>query len=74
MRERPQWVALLDVKAMWASLAIVAMWLAVLFDGVFGPDIVNNGGGAGSSVPSAIVVAFFAFLGTASVARHGFGR
>jgi len=48
---------------------------AVLFDAVFGPNIVNNSaGGDSSSVPSAVVVAIFAFLGTWVVARYGFRR
>ena len=58
---------------MWATLAIVVMWLAVLFSAVFGPNIVNtSAGGDTSSVPSAIVVALFAFLATWVVARYGF--
>lgn len=57
---------------MWASLAIAVMWLAVVFTAIWGPDIVNTTvGGTSSSVPSAIVVAFF---GTWVVARHGFRR
>jgi hypothetical protein len=60
---------------MWATSAIVVMWLAVLFDGVFGGDIVSNNAGTNvTTVPSAIVVGFFAFLGTAAVAKYGFGR
>ncbi len=60
---------------MWASLAIVAMWLAVLFDAVFGPNIVADGttwGRGTTIIPSSIIVAFFAFLGTRVVAKHGF--
>jgi hypothetical protein len=45
----------------------------VLFTAIFGKDILNSTvGGTSSSVPSAIVVAFFAFFGTWVVARHGF--
>jgi uncharacterized membrane protein (DUF485 family) len=63
------------VPEMWASLAIAVMWLAVVFTAVWGPDIVNTTiGGTTSSVPSAVVVAFFAFFGTWVVARHGFRR
>jgi uncharacterized membrane protein (DUF485 family) len=44
----------------------------VLFDALFGPNIVNSrAGGDTSSVPSAIVVAFFAFLATWVVAGYG---
>jgi hypothetical protein len=65
----------LSVTEMWASLAIVSMWLAVLFDAVFGPNIVSNTpGGESTSVPSAVVVALFASLGTWAVARYGFGQ
>jgi hypothetical protein len=47
---------------MWASLAIAVMWLAVLFDALFGPDIVSNGVTSATRVPSAIIVALFAYL------------
>jgi uncharacterized membrane protein (DUF485 family) len=58
---------------MWASLAIIVIWLSVLFDAVFGPDIVNtSAGGDSSTVPSAVAVALFAFLATWVVARYGF--
>jgi hypothetical protein len=60
----------------WPSLAIGVVWLAVLFDALFGPDIVtSNGAGTNtSSTPSAVVVAFFAFLTSWVVARYGFRR
>jgi len=60
------------VRELWASLAISVIWLAVLFDALFGPNIVNTSAGGGmSSVPSAVVVALFAFLATWPVARYG---
>ena len=63
----------LVVRDTWASLAIVVMWLSVLFDAIFGPDIVNTtAGGDHSSVPSAVVLALFAFLATWVVAKYGF--
>jgi len=64
------------VREMWASLAIISMWLAVLFDALFGPDYVssNAAGTNTTSIPSAIVVALFAYLGTGVVARYGFER
>lgn len=57
-----------------AAVAIGLMWLAVLFDALFGPDIVtSNGAGTNtSSVPSAVAIAFFAFLATWVVARYAF--
>jgi hypothetical protein len=64
-----------QLPEMWASLAIVSMWLAVLFDAVWGPDFVSStSGGNTTTIPSAIVVAVFAYLGTRVVARYGFGR
>ena len=62
------------IEEMWASVAISVMWLAVLFDAVFGPDITSVSGGSSTTVPSAIVVAFFAFLGTWVIARRAFGH
>jgi hypothetical protein len=59
-----------------ASIAIGVMWLAVLFDALFGPDIVtsNGAGTSTSSTPSAVVVALFAFLATWVLARYAFRR
>lgn len=73
--EKQSWSLRLLVPEMWASLAIIVMWLAVLFDAVYGPAILNSSaGGDSSSVPSAVLLALFAFLGTWVVARHGFRR
>jgi len=73
VQERRQWSSQVLVPEMWASLAIVVMWLSVLFDAIFGPDIVTAGvAGDRSSVPSAVAVALFAFLATWVVARYGF--
>jgi len=66
-------IALLSITQMWASLAIVVMWLAVLFSAIYGPDIVSRDvSGAGTTVPSAVAVALFAFLATWPVAKYGF--
>jgi hypothetical protein len=71
--ERPQWTEILKIREMWASLAISMMWLAVLFDAVYGPNFVGSSNdGNSTTIPSAIFVAFFAFLATASVAKHAF--
>jgi hypothetical protein len=71
-RER-HWSVNLLVPEMWASFAIAVMWLAVLFTAIYGPDIASvSAGGSSSHVPSGVVVAFFAFLGTWVVARFGF--
>jgi hypothetical protein len=73
VRGRSRWTELLGITEMWASLAIIMMWLAVLFAAVYGPDIVSTTvGGTSSTVPSAIAVALFAFLSTAVVAKYGF--
>jgi hypothetical protein len=64
------------VSEMWASLAIIVIWLSVLADAIFGPDIVANSGvgdiGEHTTVPSAVVVSLFAFLATWVVAKYGF--
>ena len=69
-------LAQLLVPEMWASLAIIVIWLSVLADAIFGPDIVTNNGVGGigerSTVPSAVVVSLFAFLATWVVAKYGF--
>lgn len=72
--EEPRWTLQLLVPEMWTSLAIVVIWLAVLFDAVYGPNIENtSAGGDHSSVPSAVPIALFAFFATWVLARHGFG-
>jgi hypothetical protein len=73
-RIRPGW---LYAVPMWAGLAIVSIWMAVLFVGLFAGDIVSINGTAGAgtttSVPSVVVVALFAVFATAFIARRGFG-
>lgn len=65
---------LVGSRDMWASLAIVVIWLAVLFDAIFGPDIVtsSSGGSDSATIPSAVAVALFACLATWPVAKYGF--
>jgi len=62
------------VREFWAALSIIAMWLAVLFDGVFGGDMVFSSSNGTNSIPSAVLVALFAVFGTAAVAKRGFRR
>lgn len=60
---------------MWGAMAIAFMWLAVLFVGIYGGDVVSeNPGSQSTTIPSAVFVALFAALGTASVAKRVFGR
>jgi hypothetical protein len=74
-QEKRLWTFQLAASEMWAGLAIIVIWLAVLFDAIFGPDIVNtSAGGDRSAVPSAVAVALFAFLATWPLARYGFRR
>jgi hypothetical protein len=64
----------LDARDLWATLAIIVIWLAVLFVGVFGPDFVSVNGGTTTTIPSVFGVAFFALFATTAVAKHGFSR
>lgn len=64
------------VPGFWGALSIVAMWLAVLFDGIFGDNMIftSTADGTTTTLPSAVVVALFAAIGTAVVAKRAFGR
>ena len=64
---------LLHVREMWASLAITAMWIAVACSAVWGPDFVSTTGSGTNTttIPSGIVVALFASIGTWAVAKYG---
>lgn len=67
------WAGLLLSRALWGGVALVAIWLSVLFVGVFGGDIVKtNADGSSSSVPVVVVVAIVALLATMSVGRWAF--
>lgn len=75
VREGHGWFSLLSVTQMWAAIAIVAIWLAVLFSAISGADIVSSTpGGTSSTVPSAVAVALFASIATWAVAKYGFGQ
>lgn len=70
-RDKRRWTDVL-VRETWVSRAVSVIWLSVLFDAVYGPDIVTRSAGGDSSViPSAVVVSVFAFLATWVVARYG---
>lgn len=63
------------VREMWASLAITAMWVAVFVTAIWGPDAhFTSVDGSSSTIPTAVFVTVFAFLGTWIVARYGLRR
>jgi hypothetical protein len=62
------------VPEFWAAVSIVAMWLAVLFDGIFGGDMTFGSSTGVTTIPSAVLLALFAAIGTSAVAKRGFGR
>ena len=72
---REGWAAHVLAREMWATVAILSMWVAVLFVGVYGGDIViHSVDSSWSSIPSVVGVALFAAIGTGSVAKRVFGR
>jgi hypothetical protein len=71
--EPDRWTSKVFVPEMWGTVAIATMWLAVLFVGVFGSNIVlHDSSGSSSSWPVVVLVALFAVLGTVPVARRAF--
>ena len=71
--EQTRWSSLRLIPEMWASLAITAMWVAVFITAIWGPDAsFSSVDGSHSTIPTAVFVTVFAFLGTWIVARHGF--
>jgi hypothetical protein len=67
--------ARLLVPGFWAALSIVAMWLAVLFVGIFGGTMTFAGtDGSVTNIPSAVALGLFAVIGTSAIAKRVFGR
>ena len=62
------------VPGFWATVSIVTIWLAVLFDGIFGGDMTFTNPPKVTVMPSAIVVALFAMIATVAVAKRAFSR
>lgn len=64
-------LARLPVPEFWASMTIMFIWLAVLFVGVFGGDMVFSAPPNVTTIPLVVGVAIFAAIGTGSVAKQG---
>jgi hypothetical protein len=63
------------VPGFWAAVSIITIWLAVLFDGIFGGDMTfTNSPSQVTVMPSAVAVALFAAIATWGIAKRGFGR
>ena len=63
-----------DACIMWASLAITAMWVAVVVTAIFGPDMRSVDVSGTTTNPSGVAIGLFALFGTMSVARRGLDR
>jgi hypothetical protein len=70
---RRPWSEGFAVRDVSVSVAIAVMWIVVLLDALFGPDIVSSSPASFTRVPSAVIVAFFAYLATRIVAKWGYG-
>jgi uncharacterized membrane protein YgdD (TMEM256/DUF423 family) len=59
-------------KWIWASLAIVSMWVAVLFTAVWAPSLdASSSNGDSFTIPAAVAVSLFAAIATIVVAAIG---
>jgi purine-cytosine permease-like protein len=64
----------LPVRDVSVALAIAVIWIVVLLDALFGPDIIVNNASGFTRIPSAVVVVLFAYLATRVVAKAGFSQ
>jgi uncharacterized membrane protein YgdD (TMEM256/DUF423 family) len=63
----------MQTEWIWTSLAIVSMWVAVLFTAVWAPSLeATSSEGDAATVPAAVGVSFFAAIATIVVAAIGF--
>ena len=59
---------------MWGTLAVGFMWLAVIFVAASDSQVTSTNSPTNETIiPASVFVAFFAFLGTAAVAKRVFG-
>lgn len=69
----PAWAALAVRREFWGGISLVAIWLAVLFVGIFGGDVhTASNDGSASSFPVVAIVAVCALLATVSVGHWAF--
>ena len=74
-RAQSEWASLPLSREFWGGVTLVAVWLAVLFVGVFGGNVqTSSATGDSSSWPVVVVVAVAALLATVSVGRWAFGH
>jgi hypothetical protein len=69
-RPAPSW---LYARPFWAGLSILTMWVAVLFVGVFGGNIVSSSASGTTSIPVVVAMLPFVLPATIVVARRGLG-
>jgi hypothetical protein len=65
----PAWI---HSRELWAGLSIITMWLAVLFVGVFGGNIVSTSASGSATVPVVVVLLPFVLPATIVAAHRGF--
>jgi hypothetical protein len=60
-------------RSFWGGITLVAIWLAVLFVGIFGGNVeTHSAGGDSSTWPVVVIVAIVALLATISIGRWAF--
>jgi hypothetical protein len=62
----------LYIRAFWASLSIMTMWLVVLLVGIFGDDFVVNNSNGLTKIPVVVFLLPFVLPGTIVIARRAF--